>query len=71
MNAEILQQVSRKVFQKFPEVRGSSPDIHAQGDNTLLIYSGIGKTPDGKNIQRIVRVVIDAKGKILKMTTSR
>jgi hypothetical protein len=52
------------------------PKVSQQGknkDNTtyLLTYSGSAELPGGRKINRIVRVVADERGRILKMTTSR
>ena len=67
-----LSKISQQVFKKFPEVSGSAPSSQAMpGGKVLLIYRGAGKTPDGKTINRSVRVVVGADGKIEKMSTSR
>ncbi|MDX9849635.1 MAG: hypothetical protein RBT01_03945 [Anaerolineaceae bacterium] len=67
-----MDEIFQKVYQKFPEVAGKKPVRHNQPDGkTLLVFKGEGKAANGTRIPRVVRVVIDQNGKILKMTTSR
>jgi hypothetical protein len=67
-----LDEIYHKVYQKFPEVEGKKPVRHSQPDGkTLLVFKGEGKSSNGIKIPRVVRVLIDQNGKILKMTTSR
>lgn len=72
MDARIIEDISKKVFLRFPEVKGSRPTVQDYSEtHVLLIYKAVGKTADGHAIQRIVRVVAGKDGKISKMTTSR
>ena len=72
MDKTALKEIFEKVYKKFPEVNGKRPTQHAQPNGqTLLIFKGSGKTPDGNTIDRIVRVLVNDKGKIVKITTSR
>jgi len=79
MDDKIIKNISNQVYRRFPEVRDSKPKVRLQSKTKpmsdlstyLLTYCGEGTTANGKTIPRYVRVVADAKGKILKMTTSR
>jgi hypothetical protein len=72
MDSSLISSIAQKVFQKFPEVRGSVPKVKPQGsEQFLLIFEGHAQTADGKTIARTVRVVASSSGKIIKMTTSR
>lgn len=76
MDAKLVEAISSKVYQKFPELNGARPKVQVQdpsqaSPNYLLIYHGSGTTADGRKIDRTVRVVASEKGKIIKMTTSR
>lgn len=73
MDSKTLSSISKQVYQRFPEVQGASPKVQSQGntDQYLLIYTGNVKTADGKTLKRMVRVVVSAQGKIIKMSTSR
>ncbi|PKO13905.1 MAG: hypothetical protein CVU39_16995 [Chloroflexi bacterium HGW-Chloroflexi-10] len=67
-----VNEIFQKVYQKFPEVAGKKPTQRAQPDgNILYIFKGEVRTENGAIIPRIVRVIVNDKGKILKMTTSR
>ena len=71
MDHDLIAKICKQVYQKFPEVKGASPEEKSQGSKTLLVFHGKALTPDGKSMPRLVRVVVDEKGKIEKMTTSR
>jgi hypothetical protein len=81
MNAKLLKSISAKIYRQFPEVSGSSPKVSPQSSHRaisnlssvtyLITYRGQVKAANGKTIQRIVRVVADSRGQIVKITTSR
>jgi hypothetical protein len=81
MDAKLIKAISNQIYRRFPEVSGSRPKITARPDsqaksmpNTatyLLTYRGTAKAPDGKLILRVVRVIVNEQGRILKMTTSK
>ncbi len=77
----IVDTVSRKIYQQFPEMSGISPSIRQQnstqgsknrhGENYLLTYQASASLPGGKSMPRWVRVTVNMDGKILKISTSR
>ncbi len=72
MDAKTISTVCKQVYQKFPEVNGSKPKVKEQaGESFLLIFEGTGTTASGASIKRTVRAVVNANGKITKLTTSR
>lgn len=81
MDAKLLNSISSQVYRRFPEVKGSNPKVQLQASpqaksskvssTYLITYRGSATAPNGKSIPRIVRVVANEQGKILKMTTSR
>lgn len=79
MDAKMIMAISNQVSRKFPEVRGVKPNVkkraHSKSvsavETYLLVFKGEGKNPSGKIIPRSVRVVVNGKGKIIKMTTSK
>jgi hypothetical protein len=75
MDRQTITKVSQNVYRSFPELRGKPPQVRTQkspGEETfILIYKGSAVQPNGKRIPRNVRVVADAQGKILRMSTSR
>ncbi|HJW91092.1 MAG TPA: hypothetical protein VJ436_10675 [Anaerolineales bacterium] len=81
MDAKLIKNISSFIYNSFPEVSGSSPKVNAQAApkttsstspaTFLLTFRGSARTPDGKSMPRIVRVIANAQGRILKVTTSR
>lgn len=84
MDPKLLQKVVAQVHKRYPEFAGCQPKIRlqntVQGQGTsdspkyLLTFKGtaITKSSSGKkSMPRYLRVVVDPKGKILKVTTSR
>ena len=71
MDPKHIDTLCKQIYRKYPEVNGAQPTLTARPDDqVLLVFKGSGVTADGHAIQRIVRVVADANGKILKTTTS-
>ena len=80
-----VEHICRKVHKKFPELRDVSPNVSSQsvpksvslekrrgaGEQFLLTFRGITALPGGKTMQRVVRVVANEKGKVLKMAVSK
>ncbi len=72
MEKKLLNTICNQVYLRFPEVKGHTPQIQPHGDTgQVLIFKGQAVGADGKEIQRIVRVVVNSDGKIGKITTSR
>lgn len=79
VDARTIKAISSQVYRQFPEVKGSNPTIRLQSSRKkdaspavyLLTYRGAAKTADGKTISRLVRVVADERGRIIKTSTSR
>jgi hypothetical protein len=42
-----------------------------EGQRYLVTFKGTAELPDGKSMKRIVRVVADEKGDVIRMSTSR
>ncbi|MFA9407132.1 MAG: hypothetical protein ACERKX_15070 [Anaerolineales bacterium] len=72
-----MDDIRRKVAKKFPEMEGVKPSVKAQsgpngsGDQYLLTFKGKADLPGGRKMNRIVRVVADERGRIIKMSTSK
>jgi hypothetical protein len=72
MDAKTIAAVCKQVYQKFPEIRGAKPRVKdGPNGSSLLIFEGTGTTASGTAIKRTVRAVVNASGKITKLTTSR
>ena len=75
-----IDSIASQIYRQFPEVREARPSVQNQpgpkgptgADNRyLLTFKGRGQGPGGQTINRIVRVVADARGKVVKISTSR
>lgn len=74
--SNIIEKVSRKVYQKHPDLKGTKPKVKARsgsgGDQGyVLIYKTKVEGPGGKSIHRVVRAVVDDSGSISKLSTSK
>jgi len=72
-----LKKVTRKVGRQFPELKDAQPTIKRQitkgngKDHYVLTFKGEAELPGGRSIKRIVRVVADSSGKVIRMSTSK
>lgn len=73
MNEEAVQKVTKVVIRQFPEMDGVQPAIKSQPEDDIFVvtYKGTADLPDGKVMKRIVRVVADGTGEVLRISTSR
>ncbi len=72
MDRDLLDAVCKQIYRRFPEVTGSKPRVRAyEGDQSLLIFQAKGISANGRPIPHTIRVVVDPKGKIKKVTSSR
>jgi hypothetical protein len=72
MDSHSIDQVCKSVYQRFPDLKGSSPSVQPyNGDKFLLVFASSAKTADGHTIRQTIRVVAGPDGKIIKLTTSR
>lgn len=76
MDGHLVDLICNQIYRRFPEVDGARPRVQSQpgngsSQNYLLIFKGSATTADGKKMPRVVRVVADERGKIVKVTTSR
>jgi hypothetical protein len=77
MKKEILQKVSQNIYRRFPELKGRKPRVQRQpnrntgASNYMLIFRGQVNTADNRILPRWVRVLVNERGKILRITTSR
>ncbi len=77
MEKKVVSKISRKVAKTFPEMRHVQPTIRKQPGSSrqsprfVLTFKGKADLPGGKRLTRIVRVVADERGEIIRMSTSR
>jgi hypothetical protein len=68
--SNIVDAISNSVGKDYPEMRGCRPTITTEGNRYSLTYRTRVSTPAG-SLSRIVRVVADETGRIIRMSTSK
>jgi hypothetical protein len=77
MEQDIVKKITGKVIKRFPEMKEVRPSVKKRSNSNQkslqfeLTYKGKVKVASGHTINRIVRVVANTKGKILRMSTSK
>lgn len=77
MDDAVLAKLNKEVSRQFPEMDGVRPRIKSHVEDRrgnrqfLVIYSGVAQIPGGREMKRVVRVVVNEKGVIKKMSTSK
>lgn len=71
MDSGALQKVIKAVKSRYPRIDGSSPKVTTQGNNYLITFRQKANLPGGKSLEQVIRVVADASGNTLKVTSSK
>jgi hypothetical protein len=79
MDQSAIEKLNRQVCRQFPELSGVRPSVRNQSKSAktkgekryLLTYKGSAALPGGRKMKRIVRVVSDQHGHILRISTSK
>lgn len=71
MDSAAINKVCQSVYTRVPALQGVKPKVSPQGSRFLLIFSKTNKLPTGKTLEQTIRVVADAEGNIIKMSSSR
>jgi hypothetical protein len=77
MDEKAIDQITRQVSRQFPEMAGVRPSLRRQppdkkgSQGYLLTYKSQVALPGGNKISRIVRVVADESGHVIRISTSR
>jgi len=75
MDAKAISGICEQVYRKYPEVKGSRPKLQPLSKGSVsqhvLIFTGKSSTETGRTLSHTVRVVVNAEGKILKMSSSK
>ncbi len=71
MNKKAVEKVTKSVVEQFPEMEGVRPTVKSERDQFVVTFKGTAELPDGKRMKRIVRVVADESGEVVRMSTSR
>lgn len=77
VKASSISKVRKEVARSFPEMAGVKPSVRKQenhrieGEQYMLTFKGKADLPGGRKMSRVVRVVADERGRIIKMSTSK
>ena len=75
MKRDLINAISQEVYRRFPDLAGVRPKVKLQRSSPpqsfLLTFQSRASLPGGKSLPRLVRVVANEQGKILKISTSR
>jgi hypothetical protein len=66
-----LNAAHQRVIERAPELAPHTPEVRSMPPNILLIYTVPTPLPGALTLTRITRVVVDAEGQIVKLSTSR
>jgi hypothetical protein len=60
------------VYRKYPLLAGVRPAVQSAGPNRVYTFAkDVPTSPGGPSLRQIVRVTVDAAGKIVKVVASR
>jgi hypothetical protein len=71
---QLLRAARERLAREFPELAQAVPEVTPYGEKPgryLAVFRGSVSVPGGRTLERIVRAVLDERGRILKWTTSR
>jgi hypothetical protein len=68
---ETLANVQRQVTRQFPEMSGVAPKVKRQDEGYLVTFRGRVALPGGGSMARIVHAVVDERGRIVRLSTSK
>jgi hypothetical protein len=77
MNRSTIAKLNRQVARQFPEMKDVQPKVKCEphlkdgSQRFTLTYRGKAELPGGRKLSRIVRVVSDESGQILRISTSK
>jgi hypothetical protein len=87
LSTEQIETIAKQVYRQFPEIKDTKPVVQnqpgaklpkapgggltAEASRFLLTFKGKGQGPGGQAIVRIIRVVADERGKVIKISTSK
>ncbi len=70
IESSAVEKISQRVFREYPEMRGVRPSITSGEKRCTLIYKARVQTPAGP-MARVVRVVADENGRVVRISTSK
>lgn len=74
MDERLVLKVRRHVVKTYPEMKGAKPSVRRQSGNAgrfQLTFKAQADLPGGRKMRRVVRVVADEEGNVLRMSSSK
>ncbi len=74
MDDRLISKIRRQVVKTYPEMKGAQPSVRRQSGKSErfeLTFKAQADLPGGRKINRVVRVVADENGGILRMSSSK
>jgi hypothetical protein len=71
---QLIAKIRRQVVKTYPEMKDAKPSVRRQSGTHggfQLTFKAQADLPGGRKINRVVRVVADEKGGILRMSSSK
>jgi hypothetical protein len=66
----VVEKINQRVYHDYPEMAGSRPSVNQDGKRCTLVYKAKVQTPAG-SMSRVVRVIADENGKVVRISTSK
>ena len=87
LSTQQIETITKQVYREFPEMKDAKPMVQdqpgvkqaktpgaastAEANRFLLTFKGKALGPSGQSIVRIVRVVANERGQVIKISTSK
>ncbi len=71
VDGAFLKAAHKRAAEAVPELAAYTPEVRAMSPNVLLLYTVPTPLPGALTLTRITRVVVNAEGQIIKLSTSR
>jgi hypothetical protein len=70
IDSSAVEKINQRVIREYPEMRGERPSVSSDGNRVTLVYKAKVQTPAGP-MSRVVRVVADENGRVMRISTSK
>jgi hypothetical protein len=74
VDERLIAKIRRRVVETYPEMKGAEPSVRRLSGNNgrvQLTFKAQADLPGGRKMRRVVRVVADEDGHILRMSSSK
>lgn len=75
MDERQISKIRRHVVRSYPEMKDATPSVKRKSGNGegkfQLTFKAKAELPGGRKMSRVVRVVADERGNVLRMSSSK